>query len=745
MADTRDGPERGAAKPVPEPEVEGGLPDLPGPLRPIVDFVARIKASVHVKLLVGFFIGAMLLLGMGILSLVAIERMNSQVDELNDLSEKVERSRQAIYHITAQSHFRAMALVCDLVETPPSDISYNDCAPDPPWNDRIASAKQEFVAQVDELDRLSPPEQDAFFTGVREADAGFALAGEKALALDEAGDPAAALEVHLAEEHEISHKLEDDLNALIDDSSAEMARTTDDFRSDRGLLRIMVGTFSGVSLVTSVALGLVLSLAFVRPVRSIDHVLASIARGDFSQRVEVPNRDEFGTLTGNLNDMTGQLASLYGDLQKKVDDQVEELKREALQRERIEQELRVAHDIQLAFLPKESPHLPGWQVEAYYQPARAVGGDFYDFIDFPDNENYRGIVVGDVSDKGVPAALVMCATRSMLRAASQRLDSPGEVLAAVNELLYKDIPPNMFVTCLYAILDIESGRLVYANAGHNLPYLRTDGGVAELRATGMPLGLMPGMTYEEKTVTLAPGDSVLFHSDGLVEAHNTEREMFGFPRLMGSVEKHPGGAQLIDLLVAELAQFTGAGWEQEDDVTLVTLQRVGTVGNDTVAAATPAESQGASGNSGRILADFTLPSEPGNERRAIERVAEAVRGLGLPAARLERLKTAVAEATMNAMEHGNKYRPDLPVSIRVLVSREALSVEIIDHGGDQPIPTPEAPDLEAKLAGAQPPRGWGLFLIKNMVDDLRVTSDETHRTVELVLKLEGDDDARKGL
>jgi len=100
---------------------------------------------------------------------------------------------------------------------------------------------------------------------------------------------------------------------------------------------------------------------------------------------------------------------------------------------------------------------------------------------------------------------------------------------------------------------------------------------------------------------------------------------------------------------------------------------------------------------------------------------------------------------MNAMEHGNKYRPDLPVSIRVLVSREALSVEIIDHGGDQPIPTPEAPDLEAKLAGAQPPRGWGLFLIKNMVDDLRVTSDETHRTVELVLKLEGDDDARKGL
>ncbi|MBI1885988.1 MAG: SpoIIE family protein phosphatase [Chloroflexi bacterium] len=429
-----------------------------------------------------------------------------------------------------------------------------------------------------------------------------------------------------------------------------------------------------------------------------------------------------------------------------MDEQVEELKREALHRERIEQELRVAHEIQMAFLPKESPRLPGWQMEAYYQPARAVGGDFYDFIDFPHKGDHVGLVVGDVSDKGVPAALVMCATRSMLRVASQGLESPGEVLAAVNELLYRDIPPNVFVTCLYAVLDLASGRMRYANAGHNLPYLRTNRSVAELRATGMPLGLMPGMAYEEKTVTVAPGDSILFHSDGLVEAHNADREMFGFPRLMGLVEKYPGGARLIDLLVAELAQFTGSNWEQEDDVTLVTLQRATTAGTATTAAATSAQSQPPSGNSARrTLAEFTVPSERGNERRAIEGVVEAVGGLHLPAARLERLKTAVGEATMNAMEHGNRYRPDLPVSIRVLATETALTVEIIDHGGGQPIPDAEAPDLEAKLAGTQTPRGWGLFLIKNMVDDVRVTSDETHHTVELVLKLEGDDDAREPL
>lgn len=581
MANSKDQRESEAATPVPEVERERQLSDLPGPLRPLVDFVARTKASVLVKLLAGFFVGALLLLGMGILSLVAINRMSQQVDELNDLSEKVDGSRQAIYLITAESHFRAMALVCELVQPPPPDVSDHDCTADPPWNDRIANNKEAFAAQLEELDRISPPEQDQFFAQVKEANDRFALSSERALSLYEAGDIQGALQVHIAEEHEVSHELEGALEELIRDSSAETAAATADFKSDRGLLAILVGTFSGVSLVSALLLGLVLSFAFVRPLRRIDYVLAAIAVGDFTQRVNVPNRDEFGTVSTNLNHVTGHLASVYGDLQKKVDEQVEELKREVRERERIEQEMRVAHDIQLAFLPKQLPHLPGWQVEAHYQPARAVGGDFYDFIDLPDGR--LGIVVGDVSDKGVPAALVMCATRSMLRAASQGLDSPGVVLAQVNELLYRDIPPNVFVTCLYAALDLASGRMRYANAGHNLPYLRTDGGVGELRATGMPLGCMPGMTYEEKTVTLAPGDSVLFHSDGLVEAHDTDRQMFGFPRLMALVERRRG-AQLIDLLVAELARFTGVGWQQEDDVTLVTLQRATTVATVTTAA-----------------------------------------------------------------------------------------------------------------------------------------------------------------
>jgi serine phosphatase RsbU (regulator of sigma subunit) len=248
---------------------------------------------------------------------------------------------------------------------------------------------------------------------------------------------------------------------------------------------------------------------------------------------------------------------------------------EAQERERIEQELRVARLIQQTLLPKVVLELGGWDVAAFYRPAREVGGDFYDFLEFEDGR--LGIVVGDVTDKGVPAALVMATTRTMLRAAAQRLDSPGEVLRRVNDVLYPDIPQNMFVTCLYAILDPSSGRLRYANAGHDLPYLRHKGGpggASELRATGMPLGLMPGMGYEEKEAVLEAGDSVLFYSDGLVEAHDPRGEMFGFPRLQGLVGAHrSGGSSLIGFLLSELTRFTGEGWEQEDDITLVTLQR----------------------------------------------------------------------------------------------------------------------------------------------------------------------------
>jgi serine phosphatase RsbU (regulator of sigma subunit) len=267
-----------------------------------------------------------------------------------------------------------------------------------------------------------------------------------------------------------------------------------------------------------------------------------------------------------LNSLAGYAAPAM-----RVGQLVRQQQAQARQRERLEQELKIAQIIQQQFLPKSLPDLPSWHVAAFYRPARTVGGDFYDFIPLPDGRVM--FVVGDVTDKGIPAALVMASTHALLRDAAPRLISPGQVLGHVNDLLFADIPAHMFVTCLALVLDPVSGEVEFANAGHDVPYVRTQGGVTELRARGMPLGLMPGMEYEEKSFQFEPGDCALLHSDGLAEAHAPDREMFGFPRVAELVGKGPSGEALIDLCLTELTSFTGPDHEQEDDITLVSLQR----------------------------------------------------------------------------------------------------------------------------------------------------------------------------
>jgi serine phosphatase RsbU (regulator of sigma subunit)/anti-sigma regulatory factor (Ser/Thr protein kinase) len=398
---------------------------------------------------------------------------------------------------------------------------------------------------------------------------------------------------------------------------------------------------------------------------------------------------------------------------------VREQAHEAAEREKVDQEMRVATLIQQQFLPRELPNLPHWQIAAYYGPARAVGGDFYDFIEMPGGR--IGIAVGDVTDKGVPAALVMARTHSILRAEASRTDSPGEILARANELLVPEMPARMFVTCLFAILDPRTGRIVLANAGHNLPYVRTDDGVVELRATGMPLGLISDSHYNETEGVIAPGSNVLLYSDGLVEAHDPGQQMFGFPRLREAMTIDDAGSELLDRLLEDLRTFTGPDWEQEDDITLVTLRRASGVSEPAVEAAS-------------LTTGFSIPGEQGNERLAMDRVGAAVADLGIAPARLERLKTAVSEATMNAIEYGSQGRADVPVDVEIEATPDAVIVRITDRALSGAVPDDaETPDIDLKLAGAQKARGWGLFLIKNMVDSMDVTSDGSTQTVTLTM------------
>ncbi|MBE3559385.1 MAG: ATP-binding protein [Ktedonobacteraceae bacterium] len=229
--------------------------------------------------------------------------------------------------------------------------------------------------------------------------------------------------------------------------------------------------------------------------------------------------------------------------------------------------------------------------------------------------------------------------------------------------------------------------------------------------------------------------------------------MFGFPRLIALLGSYPGDPSPITYLRNELARFTGDNWEQEDDITLVTLQRlpVQAVPAFWTAGTFEAQNDDTTRHSDslpqrpapvpddwRVLHTWSIPSEIGNERLAITYVAEAVNPFSLTEQRIERLKTAVAEATMNAMEHGNRYNAEVPVQVEMLSSEHAIAIRISDQGDQQPIKIPEAPAIEAKLAGTQSPRGWGLFLIQHMVDDMRILSGERFHTIELIMHLEGD-------
>ncbi len=414
---------------------------------------------------------------------------------------------------------------------------------------------------------------------------------------------------------------------------------------------------------------------------------------------------------------------------------VQEQQLEAKERERIHQELEVAALIQHTLLPKQLPRTDGWAVDAFYRPARSVGGDFYDFIDLGNGN--LGVTIGDVTDKGVPAALVMATCRSMLRAAATRHDHPGDVLIDVNEMLVDEIPPAMFVTCLYAIIDTRTGEMTIANAGQNLPYVRTGTGVIELRATGMPLGLMKGMTYEERRYQFVDGDVMVLTSDGITEAHDVDGEMYGFPRLLGRVAARPDDGNVVGALVADVEKHTGSGAEQEDDITIVVVKRT-TSARDAARAF-----ENAPPDPSTQLASFTVASVEGNERTAIDLVIDAVSSVGLTAVQLDRLKTAVGETVMNAIEHGNDYREDLDVTVEVASTDTDLSIRVTDHGGNKKVAASDSPDIEAKLAGDQTPRGWGLFLIEKMVDELRTTTLDGLRTVELIINIGKEpDDAR---
>ena len=272
-----------------------GDPDqLPPLIRPAVDRIARIRATIHAKLLAGFLIIAVLLLAMGVTSIVVIRQMNARAHDQIELSHQSDLARQAIYAVTSQSHYRAMALT-----------TFDDS-----WNAKIEIAKNSFTEDLDGIEAIGGPGVRESVERMRAIDARYAAAGTEVLSLYQAGEFDRALDLHLSAEHEISHEIEDELNLLITDIENRVDASAASLASLHRFLLFAVVIFSGLSVVIALGLGAALSWSIIRPVRKVDLALARIAAGNFGEHVEVPNHDEFGRLAVNVNKTSDQLSEL---------------------------------------------------------------------------------------------------------------------------------------------------------------------------------------------------------------------------------------------------------------------------------------------------------------------------------------------------------------------------------------------------------------------------------------------------
>jgi sigma-B regulation protein RsbU (phosphoserine phosphatase) len=251
------------------------------------------------------------------------------------------------------------------------------------------------------------------------------------------------------------------------------------------------------------------------------------------------------------------------------------LYREALAARRLEEELRVARQIQTSLLPDSPPEVPGWDIAADWRPAQQVAGDFYDFVSRPDGR--LGIIIADVSDKGVPAALYMAMARSLIRAMVLGDRPPAQALSRASQLILADSRADMFVTLFYTLLDPITGQVTYVNAGHNPPlyFCAGLGSVAQFRADGVALGAVEHITLNAWDLTLRPGDLILMYTDGVTEAFNQHYEPFGMERLINLVLAHHdlSAQELIARINQAVAEFVGDK-EPFDDAALVVLKRL---------------------------------------------------------------------------------------------------------------------------------------------------------------------------
>jgi len=451
------------------------------------------------------------------------------------------------------------------------------------------------------------------------------------------------------------------------------------------------------------------------PLQQLTELTHRVAEGNLDATIVVESKDEIGTLARSFNAM---LRSLKQNL-------------------RITQEFDIARRMQAEMLPKTAPQIAGLQIESLSLPATEVGGDFYDFLPF--NGNRFGVVIGDVSGKGVSGAMVMTGALSAIRFAAEERQTAGEILERSNRRLVNDIQVNMFVAVFCGIFDLDKNVLYYSNAGQTMPMLYRNGAVSFLpqseKGDRFPLGIRRQVKYEQMQIALEPGDLLLFYTDGIVDMMDGTVEPFGFERLQESIKKHARVSlkELPRRLIADAETYTG-GREHIDDLTLMAVRvekLAGPVGEKLeIADATIEHSEP------RGEVRLSLPSYIGYERMAMDAAAAMAKMMGFSAGRVEDLRTAVSETCINAIEHGNKLNAANRVDVVVRSEAQTLTVQVFDNGAGFINAPHLIPRLEEKINGNGNPRGWGLFLIEKLVDQVEFkTMPELGHVTTLTMRL----------
>jgi serine phosphatase RsbU (regulator of sigma subunit)/anti-sigma regulatory factor (Ser/Thr protein kinase) len=454
---------------------------------------------------------------------------------------------------------------------------------------------------------------------------------------------------------------------------------------------------SGLVLLFGSVIGVFGARTISRPIADLTDMTRRIAGGDFTQRIDIRAKNEIGVLAASFNGMTRRLA-----------ESIEHLKETTAAKERIESELKIAHEIQMSMVPKIFPPFPDrseFDIFATLVPAKEVGGDLYDFFFIDDD--HLCFAVGDVSGKGVPASLFMAVTKTLFRSTAGNGGTPGEILARLNTEICRDNESCMFVTFFCAILNIRTGQVDYSNGGHNLPYYLHHSGVTPLgNPGGRALGVVEQSPYMSGLMVLSPGEALLLYTDGVTEAMDSRERLYSDQRLEQFLASNRDSSprQIVGDLVSDVRHFAG-GAPQSDDITALALLYVGAT------------------EKMRKELEINLSNKLSELGRFNQSLTEFGRRHGLAPKVVHDLNLALEEILTNIISYGYTDNREHEIKVRLSMQPGEVQAEVEDDG--QPFNPLEAPEadtaqsLEERTIG-----GLGIHLVRKLMDGLTYKRQE---------------------